>query len=79
MKAVRFRTLQDAASRGPIIIINHCRWRYDILIVLHDSPPSFITTTEGFYERASELLDAYRKSIMESVLDELSSILKELY
>jgi hypothetical protein len=82
LEAVRFRTLQYAASRVPIIILNHCRWRCDILIVLHDSPPSLITT-EGFYERASalasELLDAYKMSVKESVLDELSSTLKELY
>lgn len=85
MEAVRFRTLQNAASRGPIIVINHCHWRCDILIVLRDSPPSHIPTTEGFYERAntlaSTLLDARRKYAVESELyqQELRSILKELF
>jgi CHAT domain/F-box-like len=85
MEAVRFRTLRNAASRGPIVVINHCRWRCDILIILHDSPPSHIPTTEGFYERintlASTLLDARKKYAVESELyqQELRSILKELF
>ena len=85
MEAVRFRTLQNAASRGPIIVINHCQWRCDILIVLRDSSPSHIPLTEGFYERAkalaSTLLDARRKYAVESELyqQELRSILKELF
>ena len=85
MESIRFRTLQNAASHGPIIIINHCRWRCDILIVLHDSPPSLITTTNIFYERASTLAStlfkARRKYTVGSELfqQELRSILKELY
>ena len=85
MEAERFRTLQNAASRGPIIVINHCHYRCDILVVLHDSPPSHIPTTEAFYERAkalaSTLLDARRKYAVESELyqQELRSILKELF
>jgi CHAT domain-containing protein len=85
METVRFGALQNAASRGPIIVINHCRWRCDILIILRDSPPSHIQTTKGFYERtntlASTLLDAQRKYAVESELyqQELRSILKELF
>ncbi len=85
MEAERFRTLQNAASRGPIIVINHCHWRCDILIVLHNSPPSHIPTGEKFYERANTLagtfLDARRKYAVESELyqQELRSILKELF
>ena len=85
MESIRFRTLQNAASHGPIIIINHCRWRCDILIVLHDSPPSLITTTGRFCARASTLastlLEVRRKSAVESELfhRKLRSILKELY
>jgi len=85
MEAERFRTLQNAASRGPIIVINHCHWRCDILIVLHNSPPSHIPTGEKFYERANILagtfLDARRKYAVESELyqQELRSILKELF
>jgi hypothetical protein len=36
LTAVPYDTLQHAASGGPIIIINHCRWRCDIVIVLWD-------------------------------------------
>ena len=85
MESVPFRTLQHAASRGPIIIINHCTWRCDILIVLHNSPPSLIPTIDGFYERANTLartlLDARIKYKVESELyrQELRSVLKELY
>ena len=85
MEVVPFRTLQDAASRGPIIVINHCRWRCDILIVRHQLPPSLITTPEGFYDRASTLastlLEARKKYAVESELfqQELRSVLKELH
>ncbi|KAI0301423.1 CHAT domain-containing protein [Russula brevipes] len=52
-----FDTLRSAASRGPVIIINHSKWRSDILILLHDSPPSLISTPDDFYERAIRLKD----------------------
>ncbi|KAI0285692.1 CHAT domain-containing protein [Russula brevipes] len=85
MEAAPFRALQHAASRGPIIIITHCSWRCDIIIVLHDSPPSLIPMTEGIYQIAnawaSTLLNARRKYAVESELfqQELRSILKELH
>ena len=60
MKATPFHTLQSAAAQGPIILINHCHWRCDILIVLHDSPPSLIPTNERFYERASSIASRLR-------------------
>ena len=50
-----FDTLRSAASRGPVIIINHSKWRSHILILLHDSPPSLITTPSDFYDRANRL------------------------
>jgi len=37
-----FDTLRSAAEHGPVIIINHTKWRSDILILLHDAPPSLI-------------------------------------
>ncbi|KAH9956127.1 hypothetical protein BGW80DRAFT_1466620 [Lactifluus volemus] len=55
MKPIPYHTLQDAASQGPIVIINHCSWRCDILIVSHHSPPSLIPTSEGFPELATAL------------------------
>lgn len=52
-----FDALRSAASHGPVIIINHSKWRSDILILLHDSPPSLIPTPSGFYDRANRLKD----------------------
>ena len=52
-----FDTLRSAASRGPVIIINHSKWRSDILILLRDSPPSHITAPSDFYDRANRLKD----------------------
>jgi hypothetical protein len=50
-----FEKLRCAASRGPVIIVNHSKWRSDILILLRDSPPSLIPTPNDFYERANRL------------------------
>ena len=52
-----FDTLRSAASSGPVIIINHSRWRSDILILLHNASPSLIPTPDDFYDRASALKD----------------------
>jgi hypothetical protein len=38
-----FDTLRTAALSGPVVIINHSSWRSDILILLHDRPPSLIS------------------------------------
>jgi hypothetical protein len=50
-----FDTLRSAASRGPVIVINHCKWRSDVIIVLHNSPPSHIPMPSDFFDRANEL------------------------
>jgi len=55
MKTPSFDTLRSAAVGGPVIIVNHSKWRCDILIVLHHMHPSLITTPEYFYDRAIEL------------------------
>ena len=79
-----FDTLRSAASRGPVIIINHCEWRSDIMIIFHNSPPCPIPTPKTFFSRAKalrdELVDA-RKRGLDSVeyQDALSSVLKGLY
>src|SRR5712675_551105 len=52
-----FDTLRSAASRGPVIVINHSIWRCDIRVILHDAPPSLITTPYDFYDRANRLKD----------------------
>ena len=84
LKPPLFDTLRSAASHGPVIIINHCKWRSDILILLHNSPPSLIPTSDGFYTRANKLQDqllAERKKGLESDAyeDALRTVLKELY
>jgi len=84
LKPPTFDNLRSAAVRGPIIIINHSRWRSDIIILLHDSPPSVIPTANDFYDRANKLRDQLlgaRKKGLDSVEyeDALRSVLKELY
>jgi hypothetical protein len=54
---LRSDTLRSASSHGPVIIINHCKWRSDIIIVLHDSPPSLISTPYYFFGRVNGLKD----------------------
>ena len=50
-----FDFLRSAAERGPVIIVNHSKWRSDIIIVLHDADPILIITPDNFYDRAIEL------------------------
>jgi hypothetical protein len=57
LSPLSFDTLRSAASHGPVIIINHCKWRSDIIIVLHNSPPSLITTPYNFFGRVNGLKD----------------------
>jgi len=83
LMAPSFDTLRSAAANGPVIIVNHCNWRSDIIILLHDSPPSIITTSDDFFDRARGLKDqllAARKEI-DSVdyEDALTSVLEVLY
>jgi CHAT domain-containing protein len=84
LKPPSFETLRSAARHGPVIIINHSQWRSDIIIVLHNSPPSLITTSDDFYARAiklqDELLGARRKGLESNKYeDTLRSVLEELY
>jgi CHAT domain-containing protein len=83
LKALPFNALQSAAADGPIIIINHCRWRSDILILLHNSPPSLIPTTHSFFGHASKLRDrllSAQKDLDSAEYDDaLRDVLKELY
>ena len=55
--APSFYTLRSAVSRGPVIIINHCRWRSDIIMIFRHSLPCSIPTTETFFTRANDLRD----------------------
>ena len=79
-----FTTLRSAASRGPVIIINHCEWRSDIIIIFHHSLPCSIPTTETFFGRATglrhELVEARKKGLDSVEYQEaLCSVLKGLY
>ena len=80
-----FDKLRSAASHGPVIIINHCKWRSDILIILHNSPPSHVPTRYDFFDRAKrlkdELLNAREKGGLDSehYKNVLSYVLMELY
>ena len=82
--APSFTTLRSAASRGPVIIINHCDWRSDILIISHNSLPYSIPTADDFYARANRLRDELveaRTHGLDSIeyQDALCSVLKSLY
>ena len=84
-KTPSFATLRSAASHGPVIIINHCEWGCDILILLNRGPPSLIPTPEDFFDRSSQLknrlLDTRNNSGLDSSEYEktLSFVLSELY
>jgi CHAT domain-containing protein len=80
-----FDILRSAASSGPVIIINHSIWRSDILILLHNKPPSLIPTPGDFFMRVGELKDKLLATRQKDGLDSnlygeaLASVLAELY
>ena len=80
-----FDTLRSAASHGPVIIINHSRWRSDIIILLHNTSPSLIPTPANFYSRASRLKNKLLASREKHGLDSdhydkiLAFVLAKLY
>ena len=79
-----FDTLRSAAAGGPVILINHSRWRSDIIILLHDSPPSLIPTSHNFYDHAKglhkRLLGARNKSLDSREYEaDLGYVLEQLY
>ncbi|KAI9454649.1 CHAT domain-containing protein [Lactarius psammicola] len=85
LRAVPFDALQTAAACGPIVIINHSRFRCDIIIVLHDSSPVHIPMVEDSYSRTIKLkellLSTRAKHALESSQYQraLRSVLEELY
>jgi CHAT domain-containing protein/tetratricopeptide (TPR) repeat protein len=80
-----FETLRSAASCGPVIIINHSKWRSDIVILLHNTLPSLIPTPANFYLRASRLKNRLLASRAKHGLDSsnydrtLACVLATLY
>jgi CHAT domain-containing protein/tetratricopeptide (TPR) repeat protein len=84
LRAPPFTTLRSAASRGPVIIINHCEWRSDIIIIFHNSLPCSLPTAKNFYVRANklrdELVEARERGLdSREYQDALCSVLKGLY
>ena len=84
LMAPLFDTLRSAAAQGPVIILNHCKWRSDIIVLVYNSPPSLIPTPGSFYDRAEGLKDlllAARKEGLDSTeyQDALTSVLETLY
>ena len=85
LKPPSFDVLNQAASCGPVIIINQSKWRSNILILLKDSPPSVISTPPNLHDRAKALKDRLFDSRWRYGLsskkydDELGSVLAELY
>ena len=82
--APSFDILRSAATHGPVVIVNHCEWRSDIIILLSNTTPSIIATTNDFYVRANglkEQLFSARKKGLDSMEyeDALNSVLKALY
>ncbi|KAH9029053.1 CHAT domain-containing protein [Lactarius pseudohatsudake] len=80
-----FDTLRSAASSGPVVIINHSKWRSDILILFQNTSPSLISTPHNFYDRATALKDKLLDSRLKYGLDSshydetLAFVLAELY
>jgi len=67
-----------------VTIINHNKWRLDIIIVLKDSPPSLITTADNFYHHARDLkdhlLEAQKEGLdLKEYKDTLTFVLKALH
>ncbi|KAH9037569.1 CHAT domain-containing protein [Lactarius hengduanensis] len=85
MTSPSFNTLRSAATSGPVIIINHSTFRSDILILLHNTSPSLIPTSDDFFHRARALKNKLLNSRLTYGLDSshydetLASVLAELY
>jgi hypothetical protein len=84
LQAPSYTTLRSAASRGPVVIVNHCFYRSDIIIIFHKSLPCAMPTDKNFFARANklrdELVEAQRLGLdSKEYQDSLCSVLKGLY
>ena len=78
-------TLRSAASFCPVVIVNHCRLRSDLLILLPNTSPSHIPIPDDFYDHGNTLKDKLLNSRVKDGLDSSkydqtpASVLTELY
>ncbi|KAN0141040.1 CHAT domain containing protein [Lactarius tabidus] len=85
LKPPSFDTLNSAAAHGPVILVNHSKWRSDVIILHKDLPPSLIPTPSNFHDRANNLKDELLRVRREQGLDSkdygltLASVLSGLY
>jgi hypothetical protein len=86
LRAPSYTTLRSAASRGPVVIVNHCEWYSDIIIIFHNYLPCFIHTDKTFFARANKLQDELVEARKhecgldsEEYQDALCSVLKVLH
>ena len=84
LMAPSFDALRSAAAHGPVIIVNHCAWLTNIIILLYNSPPSLIMTPNDFYDRAEglkeQLLAARQEGLDSKEYDDaLDFVLEALY
>jgi len=85
LRTPSFDTLRSAAEHGPVIIVNHSKWRSDILIILHDADPLLITTPDNFYDDAIKLRNRLVRTRKDAPLESkqyqraLQSVLGRLY
>ncbi|EJC97712.1 uncharacterized protein FOMMEDRAFT_115279 [Fomitiporia mediterranea MF3/22] len=84
LEATPFRVLQRAASDGPVIMVNHCKYRCDALIILSRSDFSVVCVPldVAFYEdsinQCNELLEAPMKMLWDRVVSKVIEKLTEV-
>ncbi|EJD03240.1 uncharacterized protein FOMMEDRAFT_156626 [Fomitiporia mediterranea MF3/22] len=61
LEATPFKILQRAASEGPVIIVNHCKYRCDALIILaHDNQSVVcVPLDDDFYKDSIQLCNEF--------------------
>jgi len=84
LKPPSFDTLRSAACRGPVIVINHSKWRCDILILLHNTlyPLLFPHPTTSMNAQTICKINYWRNERRGSSridMRTLRSVLEELY
>ncbi|GJE99924.1 CHAT domain-containing protein [Phanerochaete sordida] len=60
-----YSQLQSAAQEGPVLIINHSKYRSDCIILLPSQPPTCVSLPEEFYAVATELAEDLTKARLE--------------